>query len=174
MGTVCATSIHLGEYLDRQEAEDKADDYFEKVRRDLAAERLKTYEETDGRELDSDLGEIWGSDHESFASLEDAMKAHTVNAAFQLGRDHEVGSITPGKLADFCELSTDPFLVDPHKLTDLVQVQGTWLSGKRIDLDAFLAQVEAMDPSEHKDLPAQAHASKKCSACKCTGVASGA
>ncbi|MEG2386052.1 MAG: amidohydrolase [Aurantimicrobium sp.] len=95
-------------------------------------------------------------------SLEDAMKAHTVNAAFQLGRDHEVGSITPGKLADFCELSTDPFLVDPHKLTDLVKVEGTWLSGKRIDLDAFLAQVEAMDPSEHKDLPAQAHASKKC------------
>ena len=95
-------------------------------------------------------------------SLEDAMKAHTTNAAFQLGRDHEVGSIEAGKLADFCELSADPFTVDPHKLTELVTVQGTWIGGKRIDLDAFLAQVEAMDPSAHTELVHKAHAGKKC------------
>ena len=95
-------------------------------------------------------------------SLEDAMKAHTTNAAFQLGRDHEVGSIEAGKLADFCELSADPFTVDSHKLTELVTVQGTWIGGKRIDLDAFLAQVEAMDPSAHTELVHNAHAGKKC------------
>ncbi|WP_281640597.1 amidohydrolase [Aurantimicrobium minutum] len=95
-------------------------------------------------------------------SLEDAMKAHTTNAAFQLGRDHEVGSIEAGKLADFCELSADPFTVDPHKLTELVTVQGTWVGGKRIDLDAFLAQVEAMDPTGHTELVHKAHSRKKC------------
>ena len=95
-------------------------------------------------------------------SLEDAMKAHTTNAAFQLGRDHEVGSIEAGKLADFCELSADPFTVDPHKLTELVTVQGTWVGGKRIDLEAFLAQVEAMDPTGHTELVHKAHSRKKC------------
>ena len=95
-------------------------------------------------------------------SLEDAMKAHTTNAAFQLGRDHEVGSIEAGKLADFCELSADPFTVDPHKLTELITVQGTWVGGKRIDLDAFLAQVEAMDPTGHTELVHKAHSRKKC------------
>lgn len=95
-------------------------------------------------------------------SLEDALKAHTTNAAFQLGRDHEVGSIEAGKLADFCELSADPFTVDPHKLTELVTVQGTWVGGKRIDLDAFLAQVEAMDPTGHTELVHKAHSRKKC------------
>lgn len=95
-------------------------------------------------------------------SLEDAMKAHTTNAAFQLGREHEVGSIEAGKLADFCELSADPFTVDPHKLTELVTVQGTWVGGKRIDLDAFLAQVEAMDPTGHTELVHKAHSRKKC------------
>ena len=95
-------------------------------------------------------------------SLEDAMKAHTTNAAFQLGRDHEVGSIEAGKLADFCELSADPFTVDPHKLTELVTVQGTWVGGKRIDLDAFLSQVEAMDPTGHTELVHKAHSRKKC------------
>jgi predicted amidohydrolase YtcJ len=95
-------------------------------------------------------------------SLDDAIKAHTVNAAFQLGRENEIGSIEVGKLADFVELSLDPYLADLHKLTEQVTVQGTWVGGKKINLDAFLAQVEAMDPSEHKDLVQHVHTGKKC------------
>lgn len=97
MGTVCATSIHLGEHLDRQEAEDKADDYFEKVRRDLAAERLKTYEETDGRELDSDLGEIWGVDCDSFNTLKDAMKMAAIAVNLPAGEDKDQATAAAGK-----------------------------------------------------------------------------
>jgi predicted amidohydrolase YtcJ len=85
-------------------------------------------------------------------SMQDAFRAHTINAAFQLNRDHDLGSITVGKLADFVELSTDPFDVDPHALTDTVQVQGMWMNGRRIDIDAFITQVEAIDPSEHQHL----------------------
>lgn len=95
-------------------------------------------------------------------SLDDAIKAHTVNAAYQLGRDDEIGSIEVGKLADFCELSLDPYLANPHKLVDEVKVLGTWVGGHRIDLDAFFSQVQAMDPSAHTDLHKQAHAAKKC------------
>ena len=95
-------------------------------------------------------------------SLDDAIKAHTVNAAYHLGRDHEIGSITVGKLADFCELSADPYTVDAHELTSKVSVQGTWVGGHRIDLDAFEQQVVALDPSEHKTLHHDAHSKKKC------------
>lgn len=95
-------------------------------------------------------------------SLDDAIKAHTVNAAHMLGRDHEIGSIEVGKLADFVELSFDPYQADLHKLTEQVKVLGTWVGGKKIDLDAFLAQVEAMDPTEHKDLAQHVHSTKKC------------
>jgi predicted amidohydrolase YtcJ len=95
-------------------------------------------------------------------SLDDAIKAHTVHAAFHLGREHEIGSIEVGKLADFVELSADPYLVDLHKLTEQVTVLGTWVGGKKIDLDAFMEQVNAMDPAEHAELAAHVHASKKC------------
>lgn len=87
-------------------------------------------------------------------SLQDAFRAHTVNAAHQLKRDHDLGSITVGKLADFVELSADPFAVDVTKLVDEVKVQGTWSNGRKIDLAAFLTQIQAIDPTEHKDLPA--------------------
>jgi predicted amidohydrolase YtcJ len=95
-------------------------------------------------------------------SLDDAIKAHTVNAAFHLGREHEIGSIEVGKLADFAELSFDPYQADLHKLTEQVKVLGTWVGGKKIDLDAFISQVEAMDPTEHRDLAQHVHATKKC------------
>ena len=95
-------------------------------------------------------------------SLDDAIKAHTVNAAFHLGRDHEIGSIEAGKLADFCELSVDPYTVDAHEITKKVSVRGTWVGGKRIDLDAFEQQITALDPSEHQTLHHDVHAKKKC------------
>jgi len=50
------------------------------------------------------------------------------------------------------ELSADPFAVDPNRLTDLVKVEATWRAGRRIDLDAFLGQVEAIEPATHAGL----------------------
>lgn len=100
---------------------------------------------------------------EQAVSLDDALVAHTVNAAWQIGRDHDLGSLEPGKLADIVELSADPYEVDPLKLTDEVKVEGTWRSGKRIDLDAFLKEVEAVDPTEHKELAHSAAGRHVCS-----------
>lgn len=56
-------------------------------------------------------------------SIDQALRAHTVNAAFQLGRDHDLGSIKAGKLADFVVLSAISYAADVDKLTDEVKVQ---------------------------------------------------
>ncbi len=104
-------------------------------------------------------GAVHGSNQA--VSIDDAFRAHTVNAAHQIGRDHDLGSIAIGKLADFVELSADPFAVDAETLASDVTVKGTWQSGRRVDLDAFLAQVEAIDPSEHGDL-AHKHGARNC------------
>lgn len=102
----------------------------------------------------SSSGKVHGA--EQAVGMEDAFRAHTVEAAFQIGRDHDLGSIAVGKLADFVELSADPYAVDSDHLTDQVSVQGTWQGGHKIDLDAFLTQVEAIDPTEHAHLATQA------------------
>ncbi|MGW6621099.1 amidohydrolase [Nocardia sp. NPDC055002] len=85
--------------------------------------------------------------------LDDAIRAQTINAARTLRRDHLIGSITVGKLADFVELSGDPYEVDPATLGETVRVNGTWVGGRRVDLDAFLAAVPNSDatprPSAH-------------------------
>lgn len=88
-------------------------------------------------------------------SLDDALKASTINAALHLKRDHEIGSIEAGKFADFVQLAADPYAVDPAMI-DQIAVNATWLAGKRINLDAFISQIEAIDPSEHQDLHAAA------------------
>lgn len=81
---------------------------------------------------------------ELVATMHEAMQAHTINAAKTLGRDHLVGSIAVGKLADLVELSADPYAVDPHALDDDVTVIGTWIDGERVDLDAFVAAATAV------------------------------
>lgn len=86
-----------------------------------------------------------------------ALKAHTINAARTLKRDTLVGSIAPGKLADFVELSADPYEADPATLNDSVTVLGTWLGGDKIDLDAFLSAAAGQDPTPHAHLAAKGH-----------------
>jgi len=82
-------------------------------------------------------------------SIEQALRAHTIDAAFGLLREQEIGSLEVGKFADLVELSTDPHEVDPTALVDQVKVLGTWLAGKRIDLGAFVEQVAGLDPASH-------------------------
>lgn len=73
------------------------------------------------------------------ATIDEAMRAHTINAAMTLHREALVGSIAVGKLADFVELTNDPYAVDPHTLAETVRVVGTWVGGHRVDLEAFSA-----------------------------------
>ncbi|MBK8065335.1 MAG: amidohydrolase [Betaproteobacteria bacterium] len=61
--------------------------------------------------------------------VERAMRAVTIDAAYVLGLEDKVGSLEPGKFADFAILEEDPFEVDPIRLKD-IKVWGTALSGK--------------------------------------------
>lgn len=85
-------------------------------------------------------------------SLDQAWRAQTVDAARTLRRDHLVGSIAPGKFADFVELTADPWATDPARLIDEVKVARTWVGGRRIDLDEFLTAVGSGDNRAHAHL----------------------
>lgn len=65
-------------------------------------------------------------------TLEDALAAMTVNAAAQLGQQDLIGSITPGKKADFTLLSFDPRVQSPEALRRLEAV-GTIRDGQPVD-----------------------------------------
>lgn len=88
-------------------------------------------------------------------TLDQAWRAQTIDAARTLRRENLVGSITAGKLADFVELTADPWTVHPDRLIDEVQVTGTWLGGRRIDLDAFVGAVGGTDNAAHAHLAAR-------------------
>ena len=95
-------------------------------------------------------------------NLDDALKAITINGAYQLKRDHEIGSLAVGKYADLVELSADVYAVPVDKIVDQVKVLGTWLGGKKIDLDGFIGEVTAIDPTEHHELTQQIAGGKCC------------
>lgn len=95
----------------------------------------------------SNTGHVHGPDQ--VISIDAALRAYTIDAAYGIRRDHEIGSLEVGKLADLVELSADPLAVEPANLVDQVKVLGTWLAGKRIDLDQFGQQVAALDPADH-------------------------
>ncbi len=61
-------------------------------------------------------------------TVEQAMRAITIDAAYVIGMEREVGSIRAGKVADFTVLEADPFEVDPLELKD-IPIWGTVFEG---------------------------------------------
>jgi len=64
-------------------------------------------------------------------SVEDAIRAYTIENAYAAFEENEKGSITPGKLADFVVLSEDILTIDPI-LIENVKVDMTILGGRSI------------------------------------------
>ncbi|HEY6486242.1 MAG TPA: amidohydrolase family protein [Candidatus Cybelea sp.] len=62
------------------------------------------------------------------ATLDQALRATTIDAAFVLGLENERGSVTSGKLADFTVLAEDPYAVDAESLGD-IPIRGTIFEG---------------------------------------------
>jgi len=66
-------------------------------------------------------------------SVQDALRAITLGAAYTLHKDHVAGSIEVGKYADFCVLEDDPTTVPPEALKD-VRVAQTVVGGQPIPM----------------------------------------
>jgi predicted amidohydrolase YtcJ len=58
----------------------------------------------------------------------DALALYTTGGAFAMHRESELGSLEPGKLADFTVLDRNPLSVDPEQLTG-IQVLATVMDG---------------------------------------------
>lgn len=64
-------------------------------------------------------------------SVKDALKAVTVNAAYQYFEENQKGSICRGKQADFVLLSENPLKADPKKLNE-IRVLKTFFRGEKV------------------------------------------
>jgi len=62
--------------------------------------------------IDSPDDPKWLRGPEQRITLKAAIEAYTINGAYQLFRDEEIGSLASGKYADFIVLSGDPFETD--------------------------------------------------------------
>ncbi|MFC3229794.1 amidohydrolase [Marinibaculum pumilum] len=65
------------------------------------------------------------------ASVENAIRGVTSEAAWQLFSDHEVGSLEVGKLADMVILEADPRTVAPSAIKN-IRVMQTWFDGRQV------------------------------------------
>ncbi|MEV0293837.1 amidohydrolase [Nocardia sp. NPDC050710] len=61
-------------------------------------------------------------------TVDQAIRAQTIDAAYQLFADDSTGSLTPGKYADLVVLDRDPHAVEPDMLAD-IGVHATYLAG---------------------------------------------
>jgi predicted amidohydrolase YtcJ len=64
-------------------------------------------------------------------SLKEAIEAYTINGAYQLLREDEIGSIESGKSADFIVVDQDPFAINPLDL-DGIKILATYIDGEMV------------------------------------------
>jgi len=62
-------------------------------------------------------------------TVEDAVRAYTLSAAYASGEEQDKGSITPGKLADLVVLSQDIFAIPPMAILE-TEMEATVLDGQ--------------------------------------------
>ena len=68
---------------------------------------------------------------EESITLQDAVDAYTINAAFALKQERITGSLEPGKRGDLIVLDRDVFAIDPHDLHE-TRVLATYLDGRQV------------------------------------------
>lgn len=113
-------------------------------------------------------GRIAGKDQRN--SREGALKAVTLEAAYSLRLEHEVGSIVPGKLANFTILSDNPVTVPADTIKD-ISVWGTVHEGRKLPVKRQSAPKVALGPelndASYKlmDLESAAHAGGNTMSC---------
>lgn len=66
-------------------------------------------------------------------SVDDAIRAITIDAAYQIFADNIVGSLEVGKQADLVVLEKNPRKTPPADIRN-IKVNGTWIDGKQVSL----------------------------------------
>ena len=72
-------------------------------------------------------GRVAGPDQR--ITIDQALRAITIEAAYSWRHDDWIGSIAPGKIANFTILAEDPYAVDPERLKD-IPIWGTVFEGR--------------------------------------------
>lgn len=68
---------------------------------------------------------------EQALSVPEALKAMTIENAYAAFQDNSLGSLEPGKWADFIITDKNPLTLPPHHLKD-IDVEATWVAGKDV------------------------------------------
>ena len=88
-------------------------------------------------------GRVAGPDER--VDAEAALRAVTIEAAYSWRREHEIGSIEPGKLATFTVLDADPLAVDPLTI-DEIDVLGVVFEGRWMPVPDGLSRTSLSTP----------------------------
>lgn len=88
---------------------------------------LGIYAAATRRPVDGSVPEGWMPEQK--VSVEQAVRAYTIDAAYASGEEDRKGSLTAGKLADMVILSDDIFSIDPVQIAD-VKVEKTIFDGE--------------------------------------------
>ena len=70
------------------------------------------------------------NNQEQVVSVDQAMRAITIDAAWMMRKENEIGSIVAGKKADFVVLEDNPYKVNKKRLKD-IQIWGTVFEGEK-------------------------------------------
>lgn len=70
-----------------------------------------------------------GCNPEQKLTVAETLKAYTYGSAYSCGREHELGTLEPGKLADIIAVDKNLFAVDPEEIPD-AKVMMTVVDGK--------------------------------------------
>ncbi len=73
---------------------------------------------------------------ELLLTVDEALHGYTINGAAATKRDHVVGSLEAGKLADLVMLSANPLTVEVDELR-AIRVEDTWVDGAPVDFSSL-------------------------------------
>jgi len=74
-------------------------------------------------------GTVWGANQR--ITIDEALRVYTINGAHATFEEHDKGSITEGKLADFVMLADDPHTASLDKIKD-IKIEQTFTGGKKV------------------------------------------